>query len=769
MRNRSKQLDQTHLDRLAEFEDSLIGRSGDKNMLPELRTSIRALLSEGGVNAAEIRAILQRRFESGDFRRETHTLALNILDRVVAEEIGLSPGIDGNDDGYSETTILPPDQFQPLDEENRLQVGTVLRDRFLLQEELAGGSMGVVYKALDRRLAEVGSDSPYVAIKVLAPKLSRNGNALRALQQEAAKGRCLAHPNIVRFIDLDREDDLYFVVMEWLDGRSLAEILDSSPSGGLDCESALDIVRQVGRALAYAHRCGVVHADVKPGNIIITQSGEVKLFDFGVARVRQKGQIGKPAFDPGVLNARTAAYSSMQVISGEDPVPADDIFSLGCLMYRLVAGYRVFGPRNAAEAAEAGMNPQRPQGLSDAHWAALRKALSYSRVSRFTSLDEFLEALDHTPGELRAKIDVPPRDIGVEASRWSWKTMLLLIVVLAAIALVSQDRLLRQLGLPIPGVGSAVGPAAVAEPADESPQPGQPDRNADLPATAADTITPSPLEQRVPAGTDQDAAPQTFEQNQPGDASAAPPAALTMALAAPGSAAGEFSLTLREDEGGAAVDLVRSHDVDTPLTVQFLPVDTTGTLPAIESAQFRLADNGVVRFAAGQDRARTEISMISDALRESDQVVTLTVGKAGIGAPVYAVLNLSLEDDDQRKFEARLLPNTVSFARGQVSVAEKEAAVQIDVLRYNADDSPLDVGYIVRDITATEGEDYFAKARNTVSFQPGQRTARIIVPIVQDARAETDEAFVLELLVDNPSRDRDIFLRVAVLIRDDDS
>ncbi|MDH3410470.1 MAG: serine/threonine protein kinase, partial [Gammaproteobacteria bacterium] len=148
----------------------------------------------------------------------------------------------------------------------------------MLQERVKGGSMGVVYKAMDRRLAEAGTESPWVAVKILSPKLSQNGPALRALQQEAAKGRCLVHPNIVRFIDLDRDDELYFIVMEWLEGRTLADILDSPDSGSIDTERAFKIVRQIGKALDYAHRCGIVHADVKPGNVMILPNGDAKLF-----------------------------------------------------------------------------------------------------------------------------------------------------------------------------------------------------------------------------------------------------------------------------------------------------------------------------------------------------------------------------------------------------------------------------------------------------------------------------------------------------------
>ena len=126
---------------------------------------------------------------------------------------------------------------------------------------------------------------------------------------------------------------------------------------------------------------------------MLLPSGEVKLFDFGIARVRQKQSNGQLDLDAGVPGAVTAAYSSMQVLTGEEPTASDDVFSLGCLLYRLIAGYRVFGPRDAAEAADTGMEPQRLQGLDDAEWAALRKALSYSRVSRFSSPREFVNAL----------------------------------------------------------------------------------------------------------------------------------------------------------------------------------------------------------------------------------------------------------------------------------------------------------------------------------------------------------------------------------------
>ena len=313
---------------------------------------------------------------------------------------------------------MTADSDKIRDAESRARVGSVLRDRFLLLQRVPGGGLGVVYKALDRRLAEAGPERASVAIKILSPQLAGNGDALRALQREAAKTRCLAHENIVRFIDLDRDDDLSFLVLEWLEGRTLADVLDSGDARSIDRDAAFRIVRQVGEALDYAHRCGIVHADVRPGNVMIVANGDAKLFGFGMARVRR--QHADAGFDAGAPGAVTPAYSSLQVLGGEQPVATDDVFSLGCLMYRLLAGYRVFGPRNAAEASQAGMTPQRPQGLSDGEWAALKKALSYARVTRYASVRAFIDALGDAgvlAGQVAAELPAVLRALRSPAQR----------------------------------------------------------------------------------------------------------------------------------------------------------------------------------------------------------------------------------------------------------------------------------------------------------------------------------------------------------------
>ena len=284
----SDKIRDTFANQLASFEDRLEAKADDVEMLADIQEGIGSLLASNGNSEAEIRRILNDCYDEGSLRKETFQLVKTILDGFVTESIPTSPlpgesetkgpsilddigstGEPAADDEFGSTTVIPNQSVPDATPDSHVQVGSLLRDRFLLQEKVSGGSMGVVYKALDRRLAEADTDQPWVAIKVLSPQLAEDSQALRALQQEASKGRCLAHPNIVRFVDLDRDDDLYFLVMEWLEGRTLANILDSTDAGSVDHDAAFRIVRQIGDALDYAHRCGIVHADVKPGNIMI--------------------------------------------------------------------------------------------------------------------------------------------------------------------------------------------------------------------------------------------------------------------------------------------------------------------------------------------------------------------------------------------------------------------------------------------------------------------------------------------------------------------
>ncbi len=326
----SDNLQRSYSDQLSDFESRLGSQFDDEAVLAEIHVAIKGLLTKNGASEAVIREVLQRRFEAGDLRPESFELVQKMLDRILSENASIPPVVNtpapteevpyvdtevitdttavGDEEAYVATMVIGREAPAEKATLKQVQVGSVLRDQFLLQRQVVGGGKGVVYRALDQRLANAEDGDAHVAIKVLPSELSGNDRALRALQQEVAKGRCLAHPNIVRCIDLDREDDLYFIVMEWLEGKSLASILDESGSKKIDLKTTLDIIRQVSLALDYAHKRGVVHGDVNPDNVRITPDGEVKLFDFGVARVLQKEQDAQPDFDARELGAKSPEY-----------------------------------------------------------------------------------------------------------------------------------------------------------------------------------------------------------------------------------------------------------------------------------------------------------------------------------------------------------------------------------------------------------------------------------------------------------------------------
>jgi len=252
------------------------------------------------------------------------------------------------------------------------------------------------------------------------------------------------------------------------------------------------------------------------------------------------------------------------------------------------------------------------------------------------------------------------------------------------------------------------------------------------------------------------------------DWSALPSPTSVVNLAGSSRNSDSVNLSIREDAGDAIVDFVRG-DATSDLTIVLTETRFSGNRSPLVAGQYALENNGEISFKAGQDRVRTTISMRSNPVRETDHQVRLTVTKLGEPDLTLATLQLQLEDDDQRAFEEGLPINTVAFAVNQISVQEYDPAAQIDVLRYNPDNTALEVAYDYTDVTASAGQDYFVPDITVGYFAPGQRIARIIIPLGQDAREESDEAFMLEL--DNPvsAASENIFSQIAVMIRDDDT
>ena len=256
-------------------------------------------------------------------------------------------------------------------------VGSLLKDRFVLDRELGRGGMGVVYAAVDRRRLEAVHTQPYVAVKLLNEAFERDQEILRALEAESRKAQALAHPNIVTVFDFDRDGQYVFIVMELLQGQSLADLIAERPDRKLRYDEAQPVIDGICRALHHAHVLDVVHADLKPGNVFITNDGQVKLLDFGIASA---GRL--PGFDATELNAYTAPYASPEMIEGAPRDPRDDIYALGILIYSMLTGGHPYDRVPGNEARDRNMRPRPIPGVGRREWKMLESTLSFSRGVR---------------------------------------------------------------------------------------------------------------------------------------------------------------------------------------------------------------------------------------------------------------------------------------------------------------------------------------------------------------------------------------------------
>ncbi|MGE5469721.1 MAG: protein kinase domain-containing protein [Bacteroidota bacterium] len=296
-----------------------------------------------------------------------------------------------------ESTVFQPDTGQtPVK-----GLGDTLNGRFVLEECLGFGGMGMVYKALDLRKLEASDRKPYIAIKVLNVHFQGHPKSLIALQREAKKAQTLAHPNIVTVYDFDRDGTMVYLTMEFLAGKPLSQVLRAADFKGMPSAEALPIINGVGKALAYAHERGFVHCDLKPANIFLTDNGEVKVIDFGIARVFHKPDedVEATVFDPGSLGGLTPTYASPEMLEHRDPDPRDDIYALGCISYELLTGRHPFNRLPATQARSEGIRPSRPKTLDRRQWRALQSALSFDRAARTPSVGHFLREMN---GERRS-------------------------------------------------------------------------------------------------------------------------------------------------------------------------------------------------------------------------------------------------------------------------------------------------------------------------------------------------------------------------------
>jgi len=297
-------------------------------------------------------------------------------------------------------------------------VGDILQGRFSLVALIGEGGMSRVFKAIDLRRAEAGASDIHVAVKVLTEPCDEYFGSIVALQREAHKLQSLTHPNIVRVIDCDRDGRTVFMTMEHLPGRSLQRILRKSNPGGMVPGVGLKLLASVGEALEYAHQHHIVHGDLKPGNIIVTDQGRVKVIDFGMAKFIARAGAA-PANDA-APKAITPRYASPQLAAGEDPDPADDVYALACIAYEILSGKHPFGSESDPRIRGARFQLSRPPGMPARRYMAIERALAFERSDRTPNIRTFLAELSGTRRQ-----DV--------RKTWAWIAAALAAVIIAAL------------------------------------------------------------------------------------------------------------------------------------------------------------------------------------------------------------------------------------------------------------------------------------------------------------------------------------------------
>ncbi len=258
----------------------------------------------------------------------------------------------------------------------------IFNARYELHRRIARGGMADVFLARDSLL-----DRP-VAVKVLFPEFATDPTFVQRFRREAQAAANLSHPNIVSVYDWGEEGGTYFIVMEYIEGRSLAQIIKDE--GRLHPDRAADITADVAAALGFAHRNGVVHRDVKPGNVIISPTGQVNVADFGIARaVSNQENLTQAGTVMG-----TATYFSPEQARGESVDPRSDVYSLGVVLYEMLTGRPPFTGDSPVSVAYKHVQetPQPPRArnrdIPPALEAVVLKAMAKNTADRYASAED---------------------------------------------------------------------------------------------------------------------------------------------------------------------------------------------------------------------------------------------------------------------------------------------------------------------------------------------------------------------------------------------
>jgi serine/threonine protein kinase len=510
--------------------------------------------------------------------------------------------------------------------------GRVLKGRYVLECVLGRGGMGTVFRALDQHRVDLPESSRRVALKVLDESLRRRPEILADLQREFYCAQALAHPNVVKVYEMHHDEDLAFFTMELLEGQLLSHLLERSQPLPVERSYAWAIIRSVGAALAHAHMRKVVHGDLKPQNIMITQSGELRILDFGASGAATNQWVTSDSLQRNRLPPVTLAYACCELLDGQQTDPRDDLYALACLSYELLAGKHPFERRRSTEARELGMQPSRPPGLTERQWRALRLGLSWRREGRSCSVRDWLAMLGL---ELAAERLPPLQTTGALRtrslrSRAVLPALFLALVVPLGLWALSHTSLERR-----------IAPSVANETASGLSQSAPP---AAITSVVAPSVPALPQRTPVELGSPHSVTP-TQSVGLPGPEQVAPEnVGPSVAAAAPRrTAAKEISLSaetyrVRSDEHFAEIDIHRSNESRVTSSFEWWTEGATAR-PGIDF----IAQNRTTKlFPTGKLWTKLFVRIVPNAERTHTETFYVDIAQPGTGSKLGAVARAAI-------------------------------------------------------------------------------------------------------------------------------